>query len=213
LLLSERRLPEADAALQAAIERSPEWWVPYRTRAKVLVARGDLPGAKALLVEALGKVKEPNLIRLEQAQLLSATGDHDGAITIYESMLKATPGELTVANNLAYALATYRSDAASLARAGQVAAPLAASSNARYLDTYGWVKLKQGDAPAAIAVLEKAIATLPLPEFKYHLALAALASGQRDRAKTLLGEALDKSAPFPGRDDAEAQLAKLHKGA
>jgi predicted Zn-dependent protease len=107
-------------------------------------------------------------------------------------------------------LANHRGDAASLARAGELVKPFAGSPNANFLDTYGWVALKHGDASAALAALERAQAAAPAsPELRYHLALAQLAAGQRNKATDNLRQALASPQAFPGRDDAKSVLDKL----
>jgi len=210
LLASERRYPEAQAVAREAIGRAPKWWRPYRTLAFVALAQGDKPGAIAILTDALGKVGEPNLVRGELAEVYAAAGDRARAIAIYEEMQTADPNNLAAANNLAMLLVGPGGDQAQLRRAAAVVAPLADSANPNYLDTYGWVKLKQGDAQAALRALEKASAAQPnSQELRYHLGMAQLAAGQKDNAATSLRLAVGDGARYAGLDDARSTLAGL----
>jgi predicted Zn-dependent protease len=212
-LLAEHRYTEADAALVQAIERSPEWWVPYRARSVVAVAKGDVDGAISILEAAIPKTKDPNELRAELAQIEQSHGKVDDAIHNYEEILKGSPANLAVANNLAMLLVSTHPDAPGLARAAALVAPLAGSGNPLYLDTYGWVKLKQGDAAAALAAVEKAHAAVPASaEVTYHLGMAQLAAGERAKGAGTLKQLLAGGAAFPGRDDARAALQKAGAG-
>jgi tetratricopeptide (TPR) repeat protein len=210
LLLGERRFVEAEVALRAASERMPRWWVPYRNLALVAFAKGDRAGAFATLADSIAKVDEPARLRAEIASAHERSGEWDEAIQAYEAMLAATPKDKVAANNLAMLLANHRADAAGLARAAELVKPFSSSPNANFLDTYGWVTLKQGDAKSALLALEKAQATVPSSaELRYHLAMAQLASGQRDKASDNLRQALASPQRFTGRDDAKAALGTL----
>jgi len=212
VLLAQGRTDEAQAATTAALEREPKWWVPYRTLSAIAAARRDLPGAVKALQDGVANSSEPIRLRLELAQLYDHLGRVEEAIGEYEQMLKLDPRSSAVANNLAMLLASHRSDAASLKRAADLAAPFASSENPLFLDTYGWIKLKQGDAAGAVPSLDRAVALAPkLPELRYHLALAQLGAGQSVIAKQNLSQLLSDGRSFPGIDDARAELKKLER--
>ncbi len=213
LLAAEKRYPEAQSAAQEAIARTPAWWVPYRTVAFIALARGDRPAAVAVLKDGLAKVAEPNRLRAQLAEVYAASGQREAAISAYEEILRTEPRELLAANNLAMLLVGTGADAGSIGHAAEVVKPLGDSPNSDFLDTYGWVKLKQGDLKAALAALEKAEAARPdSKEFRYHLGMAQLAAGLKDKATDNLKLSVASGAQFSGVDEAKATLAKLASG-
>ena len=210
VLLGEKRVADAESAFRAASERLPRWWVPYRDLALAAFARGDRAGAFSTLADSVAKVDEPGRLRAEIASAHEQAGEWDEAIRAYDAMLAAVPRDKVAANNLAMLLANHRPDPAGLARAVELVKPFSSSPNANFLDTYGWVMLKRGDAKSALLALEKAQATAPSsPELRYHLAMAQLASGQRDKATDNLRQVLASPQAFTERDAARAALGKL----
>jgi tetratricopeptide (TPR) repeat protein len=210
VLLVGQRLDEAQAAFGEAAARRATWWIPYRNLALVELARKDDAAAAAALRDGLAKGAEAEPLRLHLAEVLDTHGHVDEAIVEYEAVIKANPNALSAVNNLAMLLVNAKSDVASLKRAGELVAPLMNSSEPLYLDTYGWVKLRQRDARAALPALERAHSLAPdNPEILYHLAKAQIASNQLTAARVNLDKALRAGVKFPGISDAEAALATL----
>jgi cellulose synthase operon protein C len=107
-------------------------------------------------------------------------------------------------------LVTYRNDQASLDRARQLVTEFANSANPNLLDTYGWVLVRRGQYAEALPVLERAAELAPQsPVVRYHLAMAQLNSGQRDRARENLRVALTGTPNFAGVDQAREALKTL----
>jgi tetratricopeptide (TPR) repeat protein len=213
VLLEAKRYADAEAAAHAAIERVPKWSGPYRTLARVALAKGDRSGALAILQDALPKVGDPIPVRLQLVDLYQAAAGWDQAIGEYEEVLKAVPGNVAAANNLAMLLVDHHADAAGLARAGELVKGFADSRNASLLDTYGWVRFRQGDAKAAVAALEKATGLLPAaPELRYHLGMAQAAAGLKAQATDNLKQAVSSGRKFSDFDAARAELGKIGSG-
>jgi tetratricopeptide (TPR) repeat protein len=209
VLAAQQHWPEASAAFQAASTMQPKWWVPYRNLALVRLNLKDADGAITLLKEAGPKVDQPDVLMSDLTTLLQKQGRNDEAISAYEGLLAKHPESELAANNLAMLLATHRGDAASLARAAELAARFSQSKNPDYLDTDGWVLLRQGKANAAVPVLEKAVALAPDSALtRYHLALAQFAAGQKETARANLERALQSKQEFDGIADARAKLTE-----
>ncbi|MCC7330900.1 MAG: tetratricopeptide repeat protein [Gammaproteobacteria bacterium] len=137
----------------------------------------------------------------------------DEAITHYEQLLKANPKIDVAANNLAALLLDYRSDAASWARALELAKPLEQSDNPAVLDTVGWAYYRNKDYPQAVRFLERAVAAAgQAPQLRYHLGMAYVASGNTAGAKQELKQAVADKADYPGLAEAKEALAKLGPG-
>ena len=209
LLASEQHWPEARASFESASKAAPQWWQPYRNLALAHIGQKDAEGALQVLKEAAGRLEQSEPVAVDLATLLQRMGRQDDAIAAYEALVAKHPESELGANNLAMLLVTYRSDAGSLKRAGELAARFAQSKNADYLDTRGWVLLKQGRAPEAVPVLEQAVAVAPdVAATRYHLALAQFAAGQKQVARDNLERALRANKDFDGVTDARAKLAE-----
>jgi cellulose synthase operon protein C len=107
-------------------------------------------------------------------------------------------------------LVTYKKDPQSLDHAKSLATRFATSTNAAFLDTYGWVLYKRGESGAAVAALQTALAKLPdSPTSLYHLGMAQASAGQPDAARDSLTRSLKTGRSFTGMGEAKATLDKL----
>ncbi len=213
LLVAEQRYAEAEDAYRAASQRAPRAWAPYRGLADALARSGGAAAAEAVLHDAEAKVDDPRPLRASLADLYQAQGDRLQAESVYEQMLKADPNDVVAANNLAMLLVSGQPTAAQIARAAELAKRFADSPNPQFLDTFGWVKVKQGDAQLALAVLERAIANATdSPAIRYHLGIAQLAAGRTRDGRDSLKRSLASGVRFEGIDDARAVLASVSTG-
>jgi len=210
LLLSQNRIADAIVAFKSAIDRQPTEWTPYRNLAYAEFMGHDTDAAIATLKGAIGKLPSPEPLETELATLYGRVGKPDDAIGVYESSLRRNPKSDAIANNLAMMLVTYRKDRASLDRANQLSAPFSNSTNGDFLDTYGWVQYKRGDAVAAVAALQSALSKMPdSPVALFHLGMAQALAGQTDAARDSLTRSLKSGKNFSGMDEAKATLDKL----
>ena len=84
------------------------------------------------------------------------------------------------------------------------------SDNPIYLDTLGWVYLKRGEWVKAVTVLERAERRgMDLPEISYHLGMAYYKTGQRERAKMKLEQAISSGPEFAWVSKARLVIAEL----
>jgi tetratricopeptide (TPR) repeat protein len=209
LYQADGRPAEAATALQEATHLAPKWWLPYRNLTRVKLAAGDPAGAMLACAAGVKATQEPRLA-MDLAGLYEQQGRHEDAIREYESLHERSPRFEAVANNLAMLLVTYRTDRASLDRAQQLAAPFANSDVGALLDTHGWVMLKRGDVAEALSELQRASSEAPDSKvILYHLGMAQLEAGQRDKARTSLETALAGGAIFTGTGEARTALAQL----
>jgi tetratricopeptide (TPR) repeat protein len=210
MLLSMKRVPEAVAAFKIAMEREPKYLPPYRNLAYVQLMNHDNDGAIATLRDAIAKVPAPEPLEVELASLDEHLGKPNDAIEVYEAALRRNPNSDVVANNLAMLFVNYKKDQTSLDRAKQLSANFSASTNPYFLDTYGWVLYKRGDATAAVAALQSALSKTPdSPVSLYHLGMALALAGQTDAARDSLSRSLKSGKNFIGIAEAKAALDKL----
>jgi tetratricopeptide (TPR) repeat protein len=212
MLLAQGNTSGALAAFKEAIARAPRWWQPYRGLAQTEFLAKDPEAGLATLRGALSTVDQPDQMALEIALYLERTGKTDEAITQYEGVMRRNPRSDVAANNLAMLLVTYKKDAASVERAKTLSARFADSSNPSYLDTYGWVLFKNGQAAASVPILERVVSKVPnAPVALYHLGMAQSQNGSNTQALGNLTRAVNSGTKFSGLDEAKATLDKLAK--
>lgn len=208
---SRTNLDEAEDAFARAIRLAPKWWVPYRNLAHVKLERSDLSGAVAAEEAGLRQTNETALLT-DLAALYERQGRVEAAIQEYEALHERIPRSELAANNLAMLLVNHHNDTASLDRARELIGSFANSDNPSLLDTHGWVLFKRGEVAEALSDLERAATQRPDSKvIRYHLGMAQLKAGQRDKAASSLKLAVAGSAAFPGSDEARAALAQLQR--
>jgi Flp pilus assembly protein TadD len=208
--LSAKNFAAAKEPLSAATKLAPKWWLPYRNLAMAHAASGDLTGAAAIYEAGIKATDlQPTLVA-DLAMLYERQGRFEEAISKYQALYERNPHLDLAANNLAMLLVTYRKDRPSLDRALDLTQPFAESKSGALLDTRGWVMFKLGQFGEALPVLERAAEHAPASKvIRYHLAMAQLKTGQRDKARTNLETALEGAANFAGIDEARSTLASL----
>jgi len=214
VLLSAQHPAEAAVAFKTAIERAPKWWVPYRNLAAAQAQEHQGETAAATLQSGIANATVPDELELQLALYYERTGNLDAAVRVYEAALHRNPQADIAINNLAMLLVTYRKDPADLQRAKELSARFASSANPNFLDTYGWVLYKRGEAAAAVAALQSASAKAsnsPVP--LYHLGMAEALAGQAEAARDSLTRSLQSGKTFPGMEEAKATLERLPKDA
>jgi tetratricopeptide (TPR) repeat protein len=212
LLLEQGRLTDAMEAYKLAMQRAPKWWAPYRGLANAQFAAKNPEAALATLRDAQPTVDKPDQLSLAMAEYYESVNRLDDAIHEYEAVLRTNPQSEVAVNNLAMLLVTYKTDAASLDRAKTLAARFSDSSNPSFLDTYGWVLYRHGEAAASVPVLERVVAKAPgAPVALYHLGMAQSQAGSRTQARENLERAVNSGMKFSGIDEARATLDKLAK--
>jgi tetratricopeptide (TPR) repeat protein len=189
----------------------PRLWQPHRSLALVKLAANDPEGAVNEYEAALKLAPaEPQLVA-DAARVYEKQGRIDAAIAGYEALYEGNPQvQQFAANNLAMLLVTYRKDQASLDRARDLTSGFITSTDGSLLDTVGWVRFKRGEYRDALAPLERAAERTPDSKvIRFHLGMAELQLGLRDRARTNLELALAGSDSFQGADEARTVLATL----
>ena len=210
VLLAQKDLGGAKTAYQLAIERAPAWWPGYRGLATAQFAGKDTDAAIATLRSAEAVVSQPDLPGIDLAVYYERVGKPDEAIRQYDGVVKRTPQSDVAANNLAMLLVTYAKDAASIDRAKSLTSRFAESTNPSFLDTYGWVLFKHGEAAASLPVLQRVLTEEPnAPVVFYHLGMAQSQAGNKTQAFDNLTKAVKSGAKFSGLDEAKATLDKL----
>ena len=212
VLRAQSKPAESEAAYRLASSRAPKWWMPYRGLAELQFAAKNPEAALATLKNAEPTVDNPDQLGLAIAVYYEAAGKPQDAMHEYDAIIRRNPQSELAVNNLAMLLVTYQKDSTSLDRAKSLSARFANSANPSYLDTYGWVLYKHGEAAASVPVLQRVVSKAPdAPVALYHLGMAQSQSGDISDALGNLTKAVNSGQKFSGFDEAKATLDKLAK--
>ena len=212
MFFDEKDFERARDAFSRAIAQDPRQWQAHRNLARTKLAADDSQGALSEYQAALKLMSADPQLVAEAAQVYEKQGRIDDAIASYEALYKGADPKVQqfAANNLAMLLVTYKKDEASLDRARDLASNFTTSDDSTLLDTLGWVRFKRGEYQEALPTLERASERSPDSKvIRFHLAMAQLRLGLRDRARTNLEAALNGSGSFQGVDEARTVLASL----
>lgn len=210
--LLKKDFMRAEQALNKAIELEPLEPVPYGNLAKVYLAQGRTDAAIEKFKAALETNPRNPGAYLALSKLYEQKGAYLDAVEVYEKALNVYPNMWVAANNMAFLMCENAQGPDDLARAaawGQKAAELH-PDDPMVEDTMAWIAFKQGNPDQAQRVMEKAMAKAPEdPALNYHMGAILADSGKVIEARERLTAALANSSRFPGREMAEALLARL----
>ncbi|MFT3731283.1 MAG: tetratricopeptide repeat protein [Hyphomicrobium sp.] len=211
--LLDNQADQAEKSYLAALKQQPSQMPAYRGLTSLYVQQGNDDEAIKVLQSGIASNGQSGALRVALAGVLEHKGDYEGAINVYEGLLKEDPGSMIVANNLASLLSDHRTDKPSLDRASNLAASLRGSPVPQFKDTLGWLQYRRGEYRDAVDLLEIATAQMPdAPLVRYHLAMTYMALGQTDKAVEQLNKGLEK-APTVGdiREKIETALRQSGK--
>ena len=114
------------------------------------------------------------------AGIQEETGDREGWIARYRSVLAIDSRNLFALNNLAWSLAADHPDEALTyaQQAGEIA-----PDNAAVEDTLGWIYYRKGIYQTAVDYLKNAVAKESTPRRQFHLAMSYIKAGDRELGK------------------------------
>ena len=131
------------------------------------------------------------------ADIRRQTGNRKAAIEGYRSALLIDSSNLIALNNLAYLMAWESPiEALSFAQRAAEIAP----NNAAVQDTLGWVYYRQGIYSSAVTYLKAAVQKDPTPQYRFHLAMSYLKSGDATTGRKLLSAAIQQDPELLHRE-------------
>lgn len=200
---------EARAAFESVIAADPQNAHALIGLATLENAAGNPSRAVELLDRAAPLGPPDGPARYLAAQILVGAGKTADAEPRLREVIEKNPANNAARNDLAWLLASRGAEldtALSLAEQARRAKP-----TADVIDTLGFVRLQRGEGSAAVALFEEALALRPEdPTIRYHLGLALVQAGERERALGELRGAL-ASGPFPDAEAARQALARLQQ--
>ena len=176
-------------------------------RAYRLRVNAGLANPAAPLLNYLSEKPADSDVRMVLAQDYQGRGNNEDAVSAYEKVVAAAPGNYVALNNLAW-IYFIEGDARAeaLARRAVELSP----DNSSVIDTLGWILVKTGFADEGIEYLRQAVDLSDgEAEIRYHLAAGLAGAGEAEEARSMLADILSPEADFPSRGDAEALLSSL----
>ena len=205
------RYDQAHAAFKRAVDLQPGF-LP------ALVASGEAYSSAGQFDRAVGEYRAALKVSPKFADVYTKIGvaeqrsSHNAqARAAYLEGIKIDAKQVMALNNLAWLAISDKQDLTPAVEWAKTATALAPDS-ATCQDTLGWVYRARHEYNPAVRALGKANSLRPHdPQILYHLGAAYAESGQREKAKVLLHEALSASKPFEGDADAKAMLATISR--
>jgi tetratricopeptide (TPR) repeat protein len=209
--LSAGKAAEAERILQSVVASDASHLEAYELLGRLYVSQRQLDKAIEQYEAIAERSTSPTGPRTMAAMLYESRGDRPRAKQVYEGIVARDPRAGVAANNLAwmYAEDGRLDDALRLARVAKDQLRRRPEGE----DTLGWVQLRKGASADAIASFSRAVERNPSnPVYHYHLGLAYLQNGDKQRGRTELQRALEISQDFSGADEARKQLAQSANG-
>lgn len=200
---------EAEKLLSTLLEKDPTRVSLYRELAAVYTLKNQRERIEPMLLKGLDKNPDNAGLMVLLAEIYQSTDKNQQALDQYNKLEKLQPHSAAIKNNLAALLIDKFPTEENLRRAQTLTADFSNSDNPTFIDTLGWLNYRLKNYPQAISLLEDAVHKRPQPELQYHLGMAYLRNNMLPKAKELLTSATAGKAVFSGRNEAEAELAKL----
>jgi putative PEP-CTERM system TPR-repeat lipoprotein len=198
----------AAEAYAGSLKQSPSTMLAIGV-AKAKDAAGDANGAAAVLREWLTTHPDDKIVLAMLGGYDLTARRFDEARKELEAASEAMSKDPVVLNNLAW---LFQKTGDPRARSFAERAYLAAPNLPSVKDTLGWILVQQGQAGAAIGLLQEASrAEHQNPDVQYHLAAALNAIGRRDEALAILTELFKGQTNFDDKPEAEKLFAELSK--
>ncbi len=194
LQLESGRVDAADEAYRQALLDKPSDAAATVGRARVLIARGSLTEAAALLDLAIGLGPEttPAIVRGEVALLMNDPAAADAAFEIarIKDQKLRDRGEATDLESASF-LADHGDSAEAVVRAR---AAYKVRTNVLGADALAWALFTAGDLEQALPMIDKALAGgITRPSVRVHAAAILAAAGDLERARQELAVAFEGS--------------------
>jgi len=181
-------------------------------RSEARTARGDKTGAQRALEEAT--TLDPKLVaaHLVLASEYETQNDYDKAIERYRTVLGVSPDNLIALNNLAYALAVRKGQAAEALGFAERAAALSGGRSVEISDTLAWVQHLLGHDKEAAEILGRIVKAAPArAEYRLHAAVVFASLGRLVEAAAELAEAVRLDPELEKTDGVKTLRARLGK--
>lgn len=203
--LRQRKIPEAQAALERILASDPKSASAHLALGNLHWSMNRLPAAEAALAHAARLSPIRSVERLRLAHFLRHTGRSDQAKRVLQEVTTAAADFIPAWVLLAEIVAGEKKYDESLAAVGKALALDPMHPEAILLDAR--VRVARGEPEKAIADLERAAAIYPgFAPVHYQLGLAYVASGELSKAAASLGQTLTIAPQFASATMSLAEL-------
>lgn len=191
-LAQMNKLDEAQQFLAEVRAHDPQHATALAIGEAQLLASHDEPEAGMTLLDKTIK-ERPADTRLLYARgmLAEQMGHHQQALTDVKQVVRLEPENTIALNALGYMLVEHTSQYGRARRYIEKALSYA-PHNAAIIDSLGWAEFHQGQKQAAVETLQRAHSLDDDPEISAHLVAALRASGNHEKARHVLKQALQK---------------------
>ncbi|HEY1308758.1 MAG TPA: tetratricopeptide repeat protein [Vicinamibacterales bacterium] len=198
--------PAAERALRQAIEADPALLTPYEMLGQLYMAQKKLDQARAEFETLATRQAKPVGPLTMSGMILLTQGQTALARKRFEDVLAIDPRAVIAANNLAWIRAEAGDDLDTALKLAQTAAAQA-PDQPELMDTLGWVYYKKNLPQLAVPLFVRCVEKEPSSGmFRYHLGLAYLKTGQTDRGRAALQQALKDGVDAAAAADARRLL-------
>lgn len=206
ILMAQTKYAEAARANEKAYALGKSGLLAVKVHQAWALA-GDMKKANSGLLQWLKEQPNDLGARAYLAKSHEKAGRNKQAIEQYEFILQKDENNLFALNNLAW-LYQQEKDPRALKYAEQ--AYKLDPDNAAVMDTLGWILTGQGQLGRSVPLLGNAVAKAPqVLEARYHYAVALAKSGDKDKARNQLEQALAAGKHFSQIEQARALYSSL----
>ncbi len=199
-------LAAAEASFRRASTLRPDWSGAWLQLARVQARAGNREAAQHSFERGLQGDPHNYALRAGLAVLQERSGQRAAATRAYRRLLAENPHDVLAANNLALLLIRDPQGDADGKDLDRLLSVLATVDHPEIWDTRGWIELQRGHLTQAVNLLRRAVLESPHNGgFRYHLAKARLAQGDRKAARRHLAIALQHPADLEPDERADAR--------
>jgi len=202
LLLQAGDQTQAKQALAAAKAANPDYTPADLSLAQIDLLQSNWGDARRELTAILSAKGENSQAHLWLGMVEASVGNQEAAIAHFRKVTEIQPNNALALNNLAYFLAEsgHTDEALTYAQKAKELDPASADIE----DTLGWVLYHKGVYPLAVKYLELADRKKSTAQGKFHLAMAYLKAGDKERGRVALNAATRLDPKLPEARRAEA---------
>lgn len=208
ILMTQGKPALAQAAYEKAQTLAPKAVELVLKTASAMRAAGKQADADKRLAQAQQQNPKDLRIPMFRVEQFLAEKQYKTAAEQLEALLKQSPNNVAVLNNLAF---TYQQLDDARATPTAEAAYKQASQEPAIMDTLGWILVsKGGDAKRGLSLLQQASTKAPeARDIRYHLAVGLFKSGDKIGARKEVEQVLAGNQQFAQADEARALLQQL----
>ena len=196
-LATTKKFDQAIQEYQKVVQLDPKSLMAYIHIGQIYELTNRPDDALAAYQKALEIQPTSPLVNNYLGNLYVHKGDLKSAGKYFQAALNQNAHDPVAANNLAWVYAAEGENldmALSLATQAKQIAPDLDGVN----DTLAWIQYKKGNYRVSISLAEDAVKKRPdKPDYRYHLGMALMGAGERDRARTELQKALQLNLKGP----------------